>query len=182
MKTTKHKVQRLLLAVVLLGMAACLYGRLRGYQPQSERSDRRAAAGQQLQDRNQSQNPARACRPDAGAHVPVFGESGRRALCGLYRRHGRHVAEQVRDLQCFGRLAEVALRERHQRDLPGLPRHHQRYGRRDGPRACRCLPHCNHAARDGFLWPDSLHADHGRQDRIARGGLRHAAGGIHGDV
>ena len=54
-----------------------------------------------------------------------------------------------------GRLAEVALRERHQRDLPGLPRHHQRYGRRDGPRAGRCLPHCNHAARDGFLRSDS---------------------------
>ena len=39
---------------------------------------------------------------------------------GLYRRHGRHVADEVRDLQPLGRLAQVALRQCHHRNLHPL--------------------------------------------------------------
>ena len=190
MKTTNHNVQRLLLAVMLLGMAACTGDFADINRNPNEVTD------EQLQANNYkigtNLKTLQGLVVPTQEHMYQFLESlvggpyagyiGATVDTWQNKFETRHVAEQVRDLQCFGRLAEVALRERHQRDLPGLPRHHQRYGRRNGPRACRCLPHCNHAARDGFLRSDSLHADHGRQDRIARSDLRYAAGGLCGDV
>ena len=107
MKTTKHKVQRLLLAVVLLGMAACTGDFADINRNPNEVTD------EQLQANNYKIGTN--LKTLQGLVVPTQEH--------MYQ-FGRHLAEQVRDLQSLGRLAQVALRECHQRDLPGLPRHH----------------------------------------------------------
>ena len=149
MKKINAYMQLLLLSVVLLSIF--VYGRFREHESQSERSDRRADGCPELQDRHEIPVAAGTRGSRAGAYVPVQRKPVGRSVRRLYRSDGRQLAHEVRDLQSFGRLAQMAVRQRDYRDLHAVARYRHRYGRRGGRRFRQTVARGDHAPRDRLL-------------------------------
>ena len=98
MKTTNHKVQRLLLAVVLLGLGACT----------GDFEDYNRNPNQVTEDQMEALNYK------TGTKVKTL-----QSLVIPVQEHMYQFNESL-DLQSLGRLAQVALCQRHHRDLHSL--------------------------------------------------------------